>query len=728
MKKIIFRLIYLITIFIFLFITYFSVFGFETNKFNNQIQKKVKETNKELKIELNKIKLILDPFKFQINVKTIGTKFIHNNKSLNFETIQTKIALKSLISNEFSLTSLKASTKSMEVKNVVSFIQSLNRSAELFILKKFIKKGYLIADIDFDFDKNGNLKDNYKIKGFIKDAKISILNKYKLKNLNFIFNLDKTSLQLKDIKLSLNDLNFFSSKLIATKINNEFKVSGEIANNDLTLKSDKIKLLVKPYFSGIKIDKIKFNSKNNFSLKFNKKLKFQNFEVKSKINLKEFLVLNNLKLKKIFPRIKETVTFLDQKVEIEYKKNDLKIKGFGTFLLQDNKDKIDYLIKIKNKNYDFSTTLEINDNPFKIEFLDYEKNIDNNTIIKFKGSKELEKKTKFDLISLEEKNNKLKIKNLILDKKLKIIDLDLFHIDLLDKKNNKNKFNVVKKNNEYYLNGSILNANNLIENILSDDASPKILNKNFKIFVQVDKLLLDQNYNLNNFKGDLSIENQKIIDGNLTGSFLDNKKFTFTVRKNGNQKITTLFLDEAEAIVNRYKFIKGFKGGVLDFYSLKQDDKTFSTIKIYDFKLKELPVLTKLLTLASLQGIADLVSGEGIRFNEFEMNFNNKNNVMTIEEVYAIGPAISILMNGYVEKKNLISLRGTLVPATTLNKVIGSIPILGKILVGSKTGEGVFGVSFKIKGPPKNLATSVNPIQTLTPRFITRTLEKIKKN
>ena len=81
-----------------------------------------------------------------------------------------------------------------------------------------------------------------------------------------------------------------------------------------------------------------------------------------------------------------------------------------------------------------------------------------------------------------------------------------------------------------------------------------------------------------------------------------------------------------------------------------------------------------------------------------------------------------------IEENKLISLRGTLVPATTINKFIGSIPVLGKLLVGTKTGEGVFGVSFKIKGPPKNLETTVNPIKTLTPRFITRTLEKIKKN
>ena len=96
--------------------------------------------------------------------------------------------------------------------------------------------------------------------------------------------------------------------------------------------------------------------------------------------------------------------------------------------------------------------------------------------------------------------------------------------------------------------------------------------------------------------------------------------------------------------------------------------------------------------------------------------------------MYAIGPAVSILMDGYIESSKLISLRGTLVPATTINRSIASIPLLGNILVGKKTGEGVFGVSFKIKGTPKDLETSVNPIKTLTPRFITRTLENIKKN
>ena len=163
------------------------------------------------------------------------------------------------------------------------------------------------------------------------------------------------------------------------------------------------------------------------------------------------------------------------------------------------------------------------------------------------------------------------------------------------------------------------------------------------------------------------------------------------------EKITTVFTNYANPLVKKYKFIKGFEGGSLDFYSIKKNKKTNSNLKLYDFKLKEVPALTKLLTLASLQGIADLLTGEGIRFNEFEMKFNKDKGLMTIEEIYSLGPSISVLMEGYVQKDDLISLRGTLVPATTVNKVIGSIPLLGDILVGKRPGRAFLVLVLKSK-------------------------------
>ena len=323
------------------------------------------------------------------------------------------------------------------------------------------------------------------------------------------------------------------------------------------------------------------------------------------------------------------------------------------------------------------------------------------------------------------------MKNLSIDKYHRIVKFDEIFLNYFDNENKKNQVLIKRKQkNNYELNGSLFNANSLISDLLKskDDKHASIFKNNINFNLNLKDVYLDNKNVISDLKGNLYIENNKIHKANILAFFDNNEKLTFTINTNNDEKITTLFSSKAKPLVKRYKFIKGYEEGYLDFYSSKIQNISKSKLTIYNFKLKELPVLTKLLTLASLQGIADLLSGEGIRFDEMEMNFKNNSNLMTIEELYAIGPAISILMSGYIEEDKLVSLRGTLVPATTINKTVSSIPVLGKILVGDKTGEGVFGVSFKIKGKPKDLKTTVNPIKTLTPRFITRTLEKIKKN
>ena len=319
-----------------------------------------------------------------------------------------------------------------------------------------------------------------------------------------------------------------------------------------------------------------------------------------------------------------------------------------------------------------------------------------------------------------------------MDKDYLIDRFDKIDFDYIDTENKENQFIIQRQNeNHYKLNGLFLNANSIVTNLLESkkEKENKIFKNNFKLNLNLNEIYIDEINFVKNLQGSILIKDNKVVDANLSANFENNKNIIFSIETTDNgEKITKLYSSRAKPLVKRYKFIKGFDEGNLDFISTKKNEKSVSNLKIYDFKLKEVPALTKLLTLASLQGIADILTGEGIRFDEFEMKFNNQKNLMTIDELYAIGPAISILMSGYVEEEKLISLRGTLVPATTINKTISKIPLLGKILVGDKTGEGVFGVSFKIKGPPKDLETSVNPIKTLTPRFITRTLEKIKRN
>ena len=727
--KITYKLILILFFIIFFLITYLSLFGVQTEKFNSQISNKIKKIDKDLEIELKEIKLILDPIKFKLKIKTIGSKLKYKKKIIKIEKIKTSISLKALINNKFSIENLDISSNSLEINQLISFIRSINNSPELFILEKVIKGGYLIADIRLEFDDKGKIKKNFMINGLVKDIKIDLLKKYNLKNLNFIFNYQNKKLNLGNISLSLNNLSLFSDDVSVENINNYFLIGGNIEHKVINFSKENLNLFVKPFIKELDIEKLKFSSNNTFSFKIKKKYQLDDLNINSKIFIDEISLINNFKLKNLFPKIKNEILLKNNQLEFSFEPKKFSIKGGGKILVQDQDDEITYNIDHKNKILNFKTALTINDNPFEIDFLNYRKIPKQKLLLNLQGQKKENNQILINLFSLNEKKNKIEINDLIFNDQMKIKDIKRVNLKFIDKENQKNSANLYKKNGKFHLDGSILNVNNLIDRLLKNDKDQSnIVNINNSFIINIDKILLDNEHDLKNFSGFVNIKNQQIEKAELSGNFSNKEKFKFTVNTNKNEKITTLYADKAEPLVRRYKFIKGFDEGSIDFYSSEKFGKTRSTLKIYDFKLKELPALTKILTLASLQGIADILSGEGIRFNEFEMNFQNNKDQMTIDEIYAIGPAISILMNGYIEKNKLISLRGTLVPATTINKFIGSLPVLGKILVGSKTGEGVFGVSFKIKGPPKKLQTTVNPIKTLTPRFITRTLEKIKKN
>ena len=77
-------------------------------------------------------------------------------------------------------------------------------------------------------------------------------------------------------------------------------------------------------------------------------------------------------------------------------------------------------------------------------------------------------------------------------------------------------------------------------------------------------------------------------------------------------------------------------------------------------------------------------------------------------------------MEGYQDENGLTSLRGTLVPAKTLNKMISKIPVIGNIVIPKEVGEGLFGISFKMKGPKGNIKTTINPIRTINTKIYSK--------
>jgi hypothetical protein len=690
MIKIIYRLFISLTLIIALTVIYLSIIGIKTDKFNNQITSKVREINSNLDLKLNQVNIKLNPLSFTVDLKTLGTDLSYQDNIIQLENLKSQISLKSFFKNEFAISELAISTKSIALKDLIILVKEIKNYQQLFVANEIIDNGYIVADLKFEFNEVGNIKDNFIIKGLVNNAELTLSNK-KVTKLNFIFQANNKELNLEDLTFLLNNKSLNIPKLNAKKNDDNFLVTGIVKNKDLNFEKNDIKNFLDNKLINKNLNNLSFNSESNFKFNIDNKLKIKNLDIQASVNVNKLDIDNFIGDNSILPNIKKNLVFENQQIKINYNKSKIEITGSGSIFIQNNLDVINYQITNIQDNYLFNLDFEIEDNPLILNFINFEKDVESSLSLKLKGAL-IKDELKFDHIILTEDKNIISIENLQLSKNFKIDELENINLNFEDKSKLKNELKLKKDKNVYVISGASFNADHLITELLksNEDNKKKFFSKNFELKINVEKVYLDANNKIDNLKGKIILSNNEVVNLNLESDFSNNKKITFTIRDNNGEKITTLFSDEAKPLVDRYKFIKGFSEGKLDFYSTKQNNQSKSNLKIYDFKLKELPALTKILSLASLQGIADLLSGEGIRFSEFEMNFDNKADLMTINEIYAIGPAISILMEGYVEKDNLVSLRGTLVPATTINKTIGSIPLIGNILVGQKVGEGCF--------------------------------------
>ena len=732
MTKKIVKILSIISLILFLVLLYLSIYGVKTSKFNDFIKNKILENNKGINLDLKNVKITLSPLDFKINIITFDTKLSFNNRVIELESLKTKISLLQLFKSEFLIDNLQISSKSIEVKNLVSFVRLLKSDPKLFFLEMAIKDGYLEGNLNLNFDKKGKIKNDYRVTGFVKNLEIKILNYYNLEKMNFIFDIKNKEYKFSKLNTQFNKISFNSPFIKIKEKNNLFLVNGKILNNEKNILIDTIQDLLSNYFVDLDLKELNLISDNDFSFYVTKDFKFSDLKINSEINLSKLTYKNRLpSIQKYFPEIKELVNLKNHKIKFNYSQDIAKITGVGKISIEDNEDSISYEIVKKDKQYFFKNLFEIKQNKILIDEFKYKKNKNKKAIIRVDGVLNENRKILFNEISLIENDNSILIKDLYLDNELKISDISLLELDYINYNKNYNQIYLKKIKKNYIVEGKSFDASELINTALDgeEDNTSIFSNLNSKISLKIKKTYIDDINFINNLSGIINYKNNKIYNLNLKSIFPNKKKIRLSIKTNkNNEKITTFFSGHPKPIVKRYKFIKGFDGGYLDFYSKKKDGISNSLLVIDNFKIKEIPVFAKLLSLASLQGIADLLTGEGIRFTDFEMKFNNRKRLTTIEEMYAIGPAVSILMDGYIETNKLVSLRGTLVPATTINRSIASIPLIGKILIGDKTGEGVFGVSFKIKGQPENLKTTVNPIKSLTPRFITRTLEKITKN
>ena len=721
-----------------IFIGFLTYFGLKTDKFDVLIKNKANEVNQNIKLEFKETKIYFSPFKLNIIVKLQSPKILIRENEIILSKLDLFLPLKSFFTSDFLL-------KKANIAFFENDIKDLTKVTKIFLptiinnkLKKIFEKGTLEGEFSIPFDADGSVASEYGFTGKMTEANINLVKDLSINNLttdiSYLSNYEGSIFLVNFENGKLYDLDLKDSSIKLKREKKDIAIESNIKTNGKINSNQVKKILSKFNFKNNLVEEVHGSVKliTSFNFKISEKLKIKDlsYGTNGNISLLELSTKENSIVKNYLPNFKSKITIKDAKINYE-KINDThttQIDGLAKISKTYEAFTINEKHNYSKKNSRIEGNIFLENSKFEIPKLNYVKDIGDEASLTFAVNFVKGNFLNIEKLSYLASPSEIKMANIKLNEKFEILELQDISVKTYQKNKKNNDF-FIKKNKEIIIDGKTFDAEPLLKS-LYQTSDKKIFNKKFssKVKINFKKVLTGTDDDVTDFSMIAGISKGSYEKLSLKGNFSNNEIIEMSIYQlDKDKKTLQVISDRARPFMKNFKFIKGFEGGKLEYDSIISKESSDSKLIITDFRVSKVPALAKLLTLASLQGIADTLSGEGIRFDSFEMKTNSKGNTLNIEDALAMGPAVSILLDGYVDKGKVVSLRGTLVPATKLNSIIASIPLVGDILVGTKTGEGVVGVSFKMKGPPSSIKTTVNPIKTLTPRFIVRAVEKMKK-
>ena len=239
-----------------------------------------------------------------------------------------------------------------------------------------------------------------------------------------------------------------------------------------------------------------------------------------------------------------------------------------------------------------------------------------------------------------------------------------------------------------------------------------------------DRLILAKGgKGLDRVNADLFYDGKRMQNMNFKAAMKDGKRVEATITpaqsRGPSARKLWVYSDDAGQLLWNADVYDNMKKGNLTISGSFDDRLAKSPLTgkliISGYRLVKAPTLMKLLSVASLTGVGDTLKAEGISFKDLIADFVKKGKEIRIIEAKSYSSAVGITTEGTINTKtDQLNLTGLLIPAYTINKILGNIPILGTVLTGLK-GEGLFAVSYSAKGNTDDPDVSVNPLETLAP-------------
>lgn len=740
-------------IIILLLITFlFLINGFETTSLNKIIKDQVEKKIPNSQINFKNTIIFLEVKTFGVTVKLNSPEFLYKTNKIDIKSIKANIDLWSALKRENKINIIYLELDKTKISTINLLVKDFDTKSYAVILNKFLD-GILEGFVNIDFK---NIE-NSKFEGVVKNSTIQLyenfpfatINNAELKYKNNILEIQLNSGKLADLDLKQSKITVAGNNLDELSINTRILINGKIdyltklkefknfsANmipsgiNNLKGDLDINIFLDILIDKELNIKKIKSDSKINtsngsFDYSFAPN-EDKNKIIISNVNTDSNLIDKNLSTTGDFLLNGKLVKFsfnkkIDSKLYQSNFSGSIDTVNFNTFFKNEAiNGQIDFNISSNNKQGRNIINAKLNlDNALvKFDDINYKKEPKSNASLDFTLDKKSENINIFSQLSYVAKDSKINLVNLILNKNNQIENFKSINIETA-----KNLVSIKKNKDSISIVGDSLDLTKFIQSLTDFSDSSNTFSSNFtsKLTAKIKKVYIGKDV-INELVFSANLKNGEYESLNGFGSFSNTETASITINKNKkNNIVTTLISDRSVPFLSGLNFAKGFDNGKLNYISEKDGavDKTNTKITLSNYYVKEMPILANLLSLTSFTGIINTVTGKGVFFNKSYLEYEIINKTLTIIDAYGTGDSLGYTLEGKINPDGFVSLEGNLVPAYLVNDIIRQVPVVGKVITG-KQGDGIFGASFKIKGQPDSLETTVNPIRTLTPRFIQR--------
>ena len=251
------------------------------------------------------------------------------------------------------------------------------------------------------------------------------------------------------------------------------------------------------------------------------------------------------------------------------------------------------------------------------------------------------------------------------------------------------------------------------------DADPSLL-----IDAHLGRLILGPRRQVRNVSARLSREGDRWQSARIDARFVNGHELSLRFGSESEKRGLSFLSDDLGATLSLLDVTENIVGGRIAITGQVSDTAGKRVLRGHvdgdNYNLIRAPGLAKVLSLTSLNAIGSMLAGSGIPFSTLRGDFAYSEDRLVVENLLAYGGALGVTANGLLDLgPHRFDIQGTIVPAYTLNSIIGNVPVLGSLLLGGE-GQGLFAANYRATGSAADPQVSVNPLSALTPGFLRR--------